>query len=389
MVRDVREHIEAAVRGFQEILVGKLTGVYLHGSLAAGAFNRVKSDIDLLVVVKSGLSEEERRRLAQLLPPLSERRPIHGDIEMSVILEESARNFCHPLPFEFHNSAPEMEAILGGQRASWGQRTDRDLAAHCTVTRAKGVALAGKTIQEVFGPVPHEDYLDAILDDLEWILEGNNILENPSYSVLNICRVFQVLEEGEGCVPTKLEGGTWALARLPAEFSPVIRSAFAPFQCENPTPRQDRERLLAFRDYALARRREGSFAAGPTPRPSARTLLVNESDEVLLQRVCDPYDSKERWTTPGGALEAGESFEDAAIREIWEEGGARSESPRPVGLEAPPRVARRHRAVRVVRAVLLGPHATVRRRAPAAGPDRGGIVQGASVVERPRNLPVR
>ena len=321
MDRDVREHIEAAVRGFQEILGGRLTGVYLHGSLAAQAFNRTKSDIDLLVVVESGLSEGERRRLARLLTSLSEVRPIPEDIEMSVILEDDARTFRHPLPFEFHNSASEMEAILSGEQTSWGVRTDRDLAAHCTVTRAKGVTLVGKAILEVFGPVLHEDYLDAILDDVDGILEGDNITEDPYYGVLNVCRVFQVLEEGEGSVPTKSEGGAWALAHLPAEHSPVIRSALAPYAGEDTPQGCDRNRLLAFRDYALTRRRAGRFAAGPTARPSSRLLLVDESDEVLLQRVFDPYNLLEMWLTPGGALEAGEDFEDAARRELWEETG--------------------------------------------------------------------
>ena len=321
MDRDVREHIEAAVRGFQEVLGDKLTGVYLHGSLAAGAFSRAKSDIDLLVVVESSLREEERRRLARLLTSLSERRPIPEDIEMSVILEDDARTFRHPLPFEFHNSAAELAAVLSGMPMPSGARRDRDLAAHCTVTRAKGVTLVGKAIREVFGPVPHEDYLDAILDDVDGILEGDNITEDPYYGVLNVCRVFQVLEEGEGSVPTKSEGGAWALAHLPAEYAPVIRSALAPYECDDTSPRQDRDRLLAFRDYALARRREGSFAAGPIPRPSSRLLLVNEWDEVLLQRVFDPYNLLEMWLTPGGALEAGEDFEDAARRELWEETG--------------------------------------------------------------------
>ena len=169
------------MRGFREILDSKLTGVYLHGSLAAGAFSRSKSDIDLLVVVESGLSDDERLRLAKLLTSLSERRPIPEDFEMSVILENDVRGFSHPLPFEFHNSASELKAILKDGQAPPGGRTDRDLAAHCTVTEAKGVTLAGKPIREVFGAVPHEDYLDAILHDLEWILEER---QHPGRPVL-------------------------------------------------------------------------------------------------------------------------------------------------------------------------------------------------------------
>ena len=137
---DVREHIEAAVRGFQEILDGKLTGVYLHGSLAAGAFSRAKSDIDLLVVVESGLSEGERRRLARLLTSLSEVRPIPEDIEMSVILEDDAQNFPSSAPVSSSTTAHlSWKAVHQRQeQAPMGARTDRDLAAHCTVTQGEG-----------------------------------------------------------------------------------------------------------------------------------------------------------------------------------------------------------------------------------------------------------
>ena len=87
--------------------------------------------------------------------------------------------------------------------------------------------LDGAPIQEVFGEVPFEDYLDSILDDLDWILEGNNILESPYYGVMNICRVFQVLEQGEGMVPNKEEGVAWALDHLPPEHHKLIEQALA------------------------------------------------------------------------------------------------------------------------------------------------------------------
>ncbi len=69
--------------------------------------------------------------------------------------------------------------------------------------------------------MPRADYLAAILDD--YVSARDNILRDPVYGVLTLCRVYRSLLDGAIC--SKEEAGVWATHHLPAILQPVAEGA--------------------------------------------------------------------------------------------------------------------------------------------------------------------
>ena len=148
-------------------------------------------------------------------------------IELSLLHRSQYVPWRHPTPFSFHFSeswrAAIGRALDHGAWPDWNATLDPDLAGHFTVTRSRGVRLAGAPIASTVPEVPWADYLDSILRDYSWACERAD--DNPVYLVLNTCRIWAAI--ADQLVLSKTEGAAWALPRLPADLASIVTAAAA------------------------------------------------------------------------------------------------------------------------------------------------------------------
>lgn len=219
--------IHRLVQDSKELFRENLVGVYLHGSAVMGCFHPETSDLDFLVVVQNPPTKEEKRAYLDRLVALNQQAPAKG-IELSLLLEGVCKPFRYPTPFECHFSAAHLSWYTADpeEYVEKMQGTDKDLAAHVTILYHRGKTLFGKEIREVFGAVPPADYFDSIWYDVEQAKE--EITANPTYVVLNLCRVLAYRKEGK--ILSKQEGGDWGLSRLSPRYRPLIQNALTAYQ---------------------------------------------------------------------------------------------------------------------------------------------------------------
>ncbi len=157
----------------------------------------------------------------------------------------------YPTPFDLHYGETWREQyredLASGAWRKWNDKyhEDPDLAAHITITLNRGICLYGSPIGKTFPSVPKEDYIASILYDFEDTREG--IFENPVYHILNSCRVYWYLLEGQ--ISSKDEAGVWALGYLPEEFRGVVAQALKIYRGESREEKFDDKELKIFSRY--------------------------------------------------------------------------------------------------------------------------------------------
>jgi streptomycin 3"-adenylyltransferase len=265
MVCDLTEDVASRVaeeftKRSRQILGDNLVGVYLHGSAVMGCFNPGKSDVDLLVVVNKEPTDTVKRAFMDMVVSLNETGPAKG-IEMSVVRRGVCKPFVYPTPFELHFSKMHLDWYRSNPEDYIAKMkgTDRDLAAHITVTRARGVCLCGESIDEVFGEVPKQAYMDSLWYDIADA--EDDIAEDTMYLTLNLARVLAF--QRDGSVLSKKEGGEWGIKNLPEKYHGLLRDALSEYR--GAKPEYDRNAAKEYASEMLQRIRNKEIQASIEP----------------------------------------------------------------------------------------------------------------------------
>jgi hypothetical protein len=188
------------------MLGSRLVGVYAGGSVALGAYQHGRSDVDVAAVAEGQVSRPERESLGAALRHEGLPCPARG-LEFVLYPLETARGGGADPGFLLNlNSGPRMAFRLdlepGPEDSHWFAIDRSILAQH-------GVTLAGPPAGEVFGPVAQGVLLPLLARSIEWHLQG---IGRGDDAVLNAARALRYLTEQRWS--SKAEAGVWALTRV-------------------------------------------------------------------------------------------------------------------------------------------------------------------------------
>jgi predicted nucleotidyltransferase len=190
---EIDQILEYYCLNIQKLLNHNLVGVYLFGSLSYGDFNQETSDIDLMVIVKNHLTNDELASVGALHEQLMTSHPLwQSRIEISYT----------PACFLKSDLPPkEPRPYLGEAKFYHQAPYGNEWIINLYLLQQHGRALLGPDFSTLRSAIDIELVQEACRRDLleEWLPKLNDDvwLSDPhyqSYLVLNVCRILNTLE---------------------------------------------------------------------------------------------------------------------------------------------------------------------------------------------------
>jgi predicted nucleotidyltransferase len=221
------KQLDDLVRGVTGILDPALVGMYQHGSAVLGGL-RPDSDIDVLAVASRPTTREEKTALTGVLLAVSRARssPLPGrPIEFDLVVASDIRPWRYPPRFDFHYSELWRDRFETGDAEPWTARENPDLASVVTVALLGEEPLVGPPPSEVLDPVPRDDYVDAVLRDVDTV--DDYLTWDTRNVVLTLPRIWSAIATED--VHSKQSAARWALTRIPTKHRAVLERALSEY----------------------------------------------------------------------------------------------------------------------------------------------------------------
>ncbi len=201
----------AATAALREVLGDALLAVYLHGSAVSGGL-RPQSDIDLLAVVDSGLTEEQRTDLLTALLQVSGRHPAAPGgprcIEVMVFRSSDLVEARFPARTEFTYGEWLRDGFDAGERPM--PASDPEYTLVLAQARQEAIPLFGPNTPEFLPEIPLKHVRQAIRDALPSLLDG--LRGDERNVLLTLARMWRTASSGD--FVTKDAAAAWAMPRL-------------------------------------------------------------------------------------------------------------------------------------------------------------------------------
>ena len=218
-----REQIARVIAVLRDVLGQDLIGSYLYGSAVLGGL-RPQSDIDVLAVSARQTTRDEKGRILARLLSVSGTSPAAAPprpVELTIVVWSEIRPWRYPPTMDFQYGEWWRERFARGELEPWPSRANRDLAPLVTMVLLGDETLVGRSPSEVFDPVPHADFVDALIAGIDALI--NDIDSDTRNVILTLARIWSGVVTS--AVHSKDAAAEWALPRLAPEYQVVLARA--------------------------------------------------------------------------------------------------------------------------------------------------------------------
>jgi hypothetical protein len=186
----VSSYVDELVEVLSDAL--ELEAAYLIGSVASGAYEHGRSDVDIYAVVRGALSSVEKEQLAQRIEQVP--CPARA-LELVVYSAEEAAS---------QRPRFELNLNLGKAEVAEAEESEHWFVLDRAIAEQQAVPLVGPEWRDMFAPVRREDLLAAIRQSLDWQERFDPLGRS---ALLNACRAWRWLEAEDWI--SKPEAASW------------------------------------------------------------------------------------------------------------------------------------------------------------------------------------